>query len=74
MSDYVSSYDILYTEIIGCAKEVEDKSQELASLMLKMHEALTKMSDLNKSIKSPLYANLYANISKAVVSAGTFIA
>jgi len=38
MLDYIDSYEIIYSEVTKCAQEIEDKSQELASLMLKLHE------------------------------------
>ena len=33
MFDYADSYQILYKEMIDCAKEINEKSQELASTM-----------------------------------------
>ena len=33
MTDFVDSYEILYTEVIKCAKDINDKSQELAKSM-----------------------------------------
>lgn len=33
MVDYADSYQILYKEMIDCAKEINEKSQELASTM-----------------------------------------
>jgi len=33
MIDYADSYQILHKEMIDCAKEIKDKSAELASTM-----------------------------------------
>ena len=50
MNDYVESYQILYKEMIECAKDINDKSQELASTMFALHKFLEQMSELNKQI------------------------
>lgn len=36
MLDYVDSYQILYKEIIECSKEINEKSQELATIMFSL--------------------------------------
>ena len=38
MIDFADSYQILYKEMIDCAKEIQDKSQELASTMFQLHK------------------------------------
>jgi len=49
--DYVDSYQILYKEMIECAKEINEKSQELASTMLALQKFIEQMSELNRMIK-----------------------
>lgn len=51
MSDYADSYQILYKEMIDCAKEINEKSQELASTMYQLHKFVEQMSELNRMIK-----------------------
>jgi hypothetical protein len=36
--DYVDSYQILYKEIIQCAKEIFEKSGELANTFFSLHK------------------------------------
>lgn len=38
MTDFVDSYQILYNEVIECAKDINEKSQALASTMFAMHK------------------------------------
>ena len=38
MNDFVESYDILYTEVIKCAKDTNEKSHELAKSMQDMQK------------------------------------
>ena len=51
MSDYIDSYQILYREVIECAKDINQKSQELATNMFAMNKFLDQLSELNKTIK-----------------------
>ena len=38
MTDFIDSYQILYNEVIECAKDINAKSQALASTMFAMHK------------------------------------
>lgn len=38
MTDFIDSYQILYNEVIECAKDINEKSQALASTMFAMHK------------------------------------
>lgn len=37
MLDFSESYGIIYKEMIECAREIHEKSAELASTMFQMH-------------------------------------
>jgi hypothetical protein len=40
MPDYIDSYKLLYQEMIDAASEVQERSGELASSMLRLHKNL----------------------------------
>jgi len=40
MVDFTDSYQVLYNEVIECAKDINEKSQALASTMYAMHKFL----------------------------------
>lgn len=40
MQDYIDSYDILYTEVIGLSKDIREKSEELATLLFQMKKLM----------------------------------
>lgn len=48
MTDFVDSYQILYNEVIECAKDINEKSQALASTMFAMHKFIEQLSELNR--------------------------
>ena len=74
MMDFADSYQILYKEMIDCAKEINEKSQELASTMFQLHKFTEQMSELNRMIKCQSQHELFAWLSKMVTGTGTFIA
>ena len=48
MTDFTDSYQILYNEVIECAKEINEKSQALASTMHAMQKFINQLSELNR--------------------------
>jgi len=38
MTDFIDSYQILYNEVIECAKDINEKSKALATTMYAMHK------------------------------------
>lgn len=74
MMDYADSYQILYKEMIDCAKEINEKSQELASTMYQLHKFVEQMSELNRMIKCQSQHELFAWLSKMITGSGNFIA
>ena len=48
MTDFIDSYQILYNEVIECAKDINEKSQALASTMFAMHKFIEQLSELNR--------------------------
>lgn len=74
MIDFADSYQILYKEMIDCAKEIKDKSAELASTMFQLHKFVEQMSELNRMIKCQSQHELYAWLSKMITGTGNFIA
>ena len=48
MTDFIDSYYILYNEVIECAKDINDKSQALATTMFAMHKFIEQLSELNR--------------------------
>lgn len=48
MTDFIDSYQILYNEVIECAKDINDKSQALATTMFAMHKFIEQLSELNR--------------------------
>lgn len=74
MFDYVDSYQILYKEIIECAKEINDRSQELACTMFALHKFIEQMGDLNRMIKCQPQFEVFAWLSKMITGQGNYIA
>lgn len=74
MLDFAESYSIIYKEMIDCAKEIQEKSAELASTMFQLHKFIEQMSELNRMIKCAPQHELYAWMSKMVTGTGNFIA
>jgi hypothetical protein len=48
MTDFIDSYQILYNEVIECAKDINEKSQALATTMFAMHKFIEQLSELNR--------------------------
>ena len=48
MTDFIDSYQILYSEVIDCAKDINEKSKALASTMFAMHKFIEQLSELNR--------------------------
>lgn len=48
MNDFVDSYEILYNEVIKCAKDINNKSYELAKSMQDMQKQIEHLSELNR--------------------------
>ena len=72
--DYADSYQVLYRELIECAKEINDKSQALASTFHQLHTYVDQMGELNRLIKCHSQHSLFSYLSKLLTSSGTFIA
>lgn len=60
--------------MIECAKDINDKSQELASTMFSLHKFLDQMSELNRMIKCSGQQEVFAWLSKMITGSGNFIA
>ena len=48
MTDFIDSYQILYSEVIDCAKDINEKSKALAASMFHMHKFIEQLSELNR--------------------------
>ena len=48
MTDFIDSYQILYNEIIECAKDINEKSKALATSMFSLHKFIEQLSELNR--------------------------
>ena len=70
--DYIDSYLILYKEILDCAKEIEEKSHELAATFFALSKFLEQISELHRIVKSPHQHQLYGWLSKIVTGQGNF--
>jgi hypothetical protein len=51
MMDFADSYQIIYKEMMDCAKDVQAKSAALTTSMYSLHKCMERMSELNKVIK-----------------------
>jgi len=60
--------------MIDCAKEINEKSQELASTMYQLHKFIEQMSELNRMIKCQSQHELFGWLSKMVSGTGNFVA
>ena len=54
MGDFIETYEILFKEMIECSKEINMKSQELATQMFAMHKFLEQIAELNKLVNCDL--------------------
>lgn len=52
--------------MIECAKEINEKSQELASTMFALHKFIEQMSELNRMIKCQPQHEVFAWLSKMI--------
>jgi len=66
MTDFVDSYQILYNEVTECAKDINDKSQALASTMFAMHKFVEQLSELNRMTRCQEQHEMYAWLSKMI--------
>ena len=73
MLDYAESYQILYKEVIDCAKEIKDKSLELATTMRQMQRFIEQMSELNRMIKCTSQHETFAWLAQSLESSAVFI-
>jgi len=73
MPDYVDSYKILYQELMDCAAEVHDRSNELAASLLRLHKNFEQLSELNRMIKCQSQHELFAWLSKLATGTGNFV-
>lgn len=74
MTDFIDSYQILYNEVIECAKDINDKSQALATTMFAMHKFIEQLSELNRMTRCNDQYKMYQHLSKMVTGTGTFVA
>lgn len=74
MTDFIDSYQILYNEVIECAKDINAKSQALASTMFSMHKFIEQLSELNRMTRCQDQHEMYAWLSKMITGSGNFIA
>ena len=74
MTDFIDSYQILYSEVIDCAKDINEKSKALASTMFAMHKFIEQLSELNRMTRCQDQHEMYAWLSKMITGSGNFIA
>lgn len=74
MTDFIDSYQILYNEVIECAKDINEKSKALASTMFAMHKFIEQLSELNRMTRCQDQHEMYAWLSKMITGSGNFIA
>ena len=74
MTDFIDSYQILYNEVIECAKDINAKSQALASTMFAMHKFIEQLSELDRMTRCQDQHEMYAWLSKMITGSGNFIA
>ena len=72
--DFTDSYQVLYNEVIECAKDINEKSQALASTMYAMHKFLEQLSELIRMTRCNDQHEMYAWLSKMTTGTGNFIA
>ena len=73
MTDFIDSYQILYNEVIECAKDINDKSQALATTMFAMHKFIEQLSELNRMTRCQDQHAMYQHLSKMITGTGTFV-
>lgn len=73
MTDFIDSYQILYNEIIECAKDINEKSKALATSMFSLHKFIEQLSELNRMTRCYDQHELYAWLSKIITGSGNFI-
>jgi hypothetical protein len=59
--------------MIECAAEVQERSGELASSLLRLHKNLEQLSELNRLVKCQTQHELYSWLSKLATGTGNFI-
>ena len=74
MNDFIDSYQILYNEVIECAKDINQKSQALAATMFAMHKFIEQLSELNRMTKCKDQHEMYQWLSKMITGTGNFVA
>jgi len=74
MTDFIDSYQILYSEVIQCAKDINEHSKALATKMFSMHKFIEQMSELNRMTKCQDQHEMYCWLSKMITGSGNFIA
>ena len=73
MTDFVDSYQILYTEVIKCAKDINDKSNELAKSMKDMQKQIEHLSELNRMTRCTEQQELFSWLSKNISQSASFV-
>ena len=74
MADFIDSYQILYSELIQCAKDINDKSKALAATMYSMHKFVEQLSELNRMTRCTEQHEMYSWLSKMITGSGNFVA
>lgn len=74
MGDFIDSYQILYTRIIECSKDINDRSMALAATMHDMHTHIQQITELNRITGCTDQQELYAWMSKMMAGTGNFVA
>ena len=70
MLDYSDSYSILYKGMIDCAKEIKDKSVELASTFYQLQRFMQQMSELQRMVKCQAQYEVFDSLAKVMQGSG----
>ena len=73
MTDFIDSYQILYNEVIECAKDINSKSQALAATMNSMQKFIEQLSELNRMTRCSDQQKMYSWLSSMITETGDFI-
>lgn len=60
--------------MIQCAKDINERSQALATTMFAMHKYVEQLSELNRMTRCQDQHEMYAWLSKMITGQGNFIA
>ena len=65
---------MLYSEIIECAREGDEKAHDLANTMYSLHKFIEQVVELAQVVKCHSMIDLFQQLSKGGTGTGTFVA